>query len=133
MLLLLLLVCCCLQCAARGPDHHIKDIELYLQCIFFIYFASQMLLMLPLFCLQCAARGPDHHINDIELYLQCIFTQLDLLQRWVQEQQAVFDKQAADAAAQAAAGGPVRLATLVACCAFSAARHDLLHACSSKG
>jgi hypothetical protein len=35
----LLLLCCCLQRAARGPDHHINDIELYLQCIFPIYCA----------------------------------------------------------------------------------------------
>jgi hypothetical protein len=28
---LLLLLCGCLQRAARGPDHHINDIELYQQ------------------------------------------------------------------------------------------------------
>jgi hypothetical protein len=37
--MLLLLPLFCLQCAARGPDHHINDIELYLQCIFPIYCA----------------------------------------------------------------------------------------------
>jgi hypothetical protein len=89
-------------------------------------------------CLQCAARGPDHHINDIELYLQCIFTQLDLLQRWVQEQQAAFDKQAADAAAQAAAGALVGLPLLWRFAAFqtvdrAAKYRNLLPAHSSKG
>jgi hypothetical protein len=62
--------------------------------------------------LQCAARGPDHHIDEIELYLQCIFTQLDLLQRWVQEQQALCERQAADAAAQATAAGAGGVCTL---------------------
>ena len=59
--------------------------------------------MPPVMFLQCAAGGPESHLMDIELYVHCIFTQLDLLQRWVQEQQEAVEEAALKAAQAAAA------------------------------